>query len=248
MKNRSVIPRTWWEVGLTVLPGLVFLLGRAFSTWPLWRWLMAAVLALSCMASLLVAVKGRSLFKVPVWGIIPLGFLAALGSLWTYSFLGFYPTCLLLVVIGLLFARHNGLSASFFVLTGGTLTASYAIEPGLYLADSPFRRIVLDTGLFALFWLLSPVWVLRSRSILGQTAGLLFPMAAYVAAFVFALNSASGLSRPGFQLSIRQSVSIAGPFIAVFAITAIAAAIYTGISWWDFKFAAPRRAGRRPAS
>jgi uncharacterized membrane protein YjdF len=59
-------------------------------------------------------------------------------------------------------------------------------------------------------------------------------MAAYAAAFVFALSSASGLTQPPLQFSVRQSIAIAEPFIAVFAITAIAAAMYEGISWWEF--------------
>jgi len=89
--------------------------------------------------------------------------------------------------------------------------------------------------MIALLWILSPLWVLRSRSILGQAVGLLFPMAAYSAAFVFALSSVSGFARPSwFRLSFSQSVSIAEPFIALFAIIAIAAAVYTWISRLDF--------------
>jgi hypothetical protein len=234
MRNYSLVPRPWWEVGLTVLPGVIVLLGPVSSSWPPFRFLMLAVLILLIISSVLVAAQRRSLFQAPVWGLIPLGGLAGFGSLWTFSSLGFYPTCFLLVAIGLLFARHNGLSASFFVLTGGVLTANYAVEPGMYLANSPFRRIFLDAGMFALLWILSPLWVLRSRSILGQAVGLLFPMAAYSAAFVFALSSVSGFAHPWFQPSFSQSVSIAEPFIALFAIIAIAAAVYTWISRLDF--------------
>jgi hypothetical protein len=234
MRNYSLVPRPWWEVGLTILPGLIFLLGPVFSTWPPLRFLMLAALILLIISSVLVAAKRRSLFQAPVWGLIPLGGLAGFGSLWTFSSLGFYPTCFLLVAIGLLFARHNGLSASFFVLTGGVLTANYAVEPGMYFANSPFRRIFLDAGMFALLWILSPLWVLRSRSILGQAMGLLLPMAAYSVAFVFALSSVSGFAHPWFQLSISQSISIAEPFIALFAIIAMAAAVYAWISRWGF--------------
>ena len=140
----------------------------------------------------------------------------------------------------LAFARHNGLSASLFVLTGGMLSASIAIEPGMYLGDSPFRRILLDGGMIVLFWILSPILVLRSRSVLGQAVGLYFPMAAYAAAFVFALSSASGLAHPWFQLSFSQSVSVAGPFLALFATVAVAAPVYAWISSRDFTAGKPQ--------
>jgi len=72
--------------------------------------------------------------------------------------------------------------------------------------------------------------VLRSRSVLGQAVGLYFPMAAYAAAFVFALSSASGLAQPWFQFSFRQSVSVAGPFLTLFATVAVVAPIYAWIA------------------
>jgi hypothetical protein len=31
MRNRSLVPRPWWQVGLTVLPGFIFLLGQVSS-------------------------------------------------------------------------------------------------------------------------------------------------------------------------------------------------------------------------
>ena len=130
----------------------------------------------------------------------------------------------------LAFARHNGMSASLFVLTGGMLAASWAIEPGMYLRNSPFHEIVLGAGMIVLFWILSPILVLRSRSVLGQAVRLYFPMAAYAAAFVCALSSASGLAHPWFQFSFSQSVSVAGPFIALFATVAVVAPIYAWIA------------------
>ena len=243
MRNRSLVPRPWWEVGLTVLPGLIFLLGQVSSPPPPlnvgWRFLALAVMILLIVSSVLVAVKRQSLFQVPVWGLIPLGLLFGLATCWglisTTGTLDSYPAgFLLLVVTGLLFARHNGLSASLFVLIGGILTASYHIEPGMYLGDSPFRRILIGEGMIVWFMILTPVLVLRSRSILGQAVGLLFPVAAYSAAFVFALSRVSGFAHPWFQFSISQSVSIAGPFIALSAIIAVAAAVYAWVSWRDF--------------
>src|SRR5512136_2932945 len=88
--------------------------------------------------------------------------------------------------------------------------------------------------MIVLFWILSPILVLCSRSILWQAVGVLFPIAAYSAAFVFALSSASGLAQPWFQFSFSRSVSIAGPFIALFATIAVAAPVYAWISSRDF--------------
>ena len=74
-----------------------------------------------------------------------------------------------------------------------------------------------------LFTILTPTLVLRSRSILGQTAGLLLPIAAYYAAFVFALCSVRGFP-------ISKSLSIADPVIVLFATIAVAVALYAWIS------------------
>lgn len=244
MRNRTLVPRPWWQVGLTILPGLVLLLGQMLS-WPDplrvgVRFLELAIMVLLIASSILLAIRQRSLFQMPVWGLIPLGLLAGLALLWTMNSLGFSTVCFLLAVTGLVFARHNGMSASLLALNGGMLTASWAIEPGMYLRDSPFQEIVLGIGMIVLFWILSPILMLRSRSVLGQAVGLFFPMAAYSAAFVFALSSASGLAHPWFQLSFSQSVSVAGPFIALFATIAVAAPVYAWISSRDFTAGKPQ--------
>ncbi len=236
MKNRSLDPRPWWQVGLTILPGLTLLLGQVFSPSGAvsagFRYLMLAVMLLLIVSSVLRTVKRASLFEVPVWGFISLGVLAGVGLMVLPYLLGFYASCFLLAAMGLVFARHNGMSAGLFVLPGGMLAASWAIEPGMYLRNSPFQEIVLGAGMVVLFWVLSPILVLRSRSVLGQAVGLYFPMAAYAAAFVFALSSASGLAQPWFQLSLGQSVSIARPFLTLFATVAVAAPIYAWIAQW----------------
>jgi hypothetical protein len=231
MKNRSLVPKPWWQVGLTLLPGLVFLL-RQVSSPPtpldeVLRFLLLAVMILLSISSVLLATMRKSLFKVPVWGLIPLGLWAGFGLLWIMDSFGFYPTCLLLVVTGLLFARHNGLSASLFVLAGGIVTTSWAVEPVMYFWDSPFWRIFINVGMTVLFTILTPILVLRSRSILGQAVGLLFPIAVYSAAFVCALSSVRGIP-------VSRSVSTADPFIALFTTIAIAAAVYAWISSRDF--------------
>ena len=228
MRNRSHVPRPWWQVGLAVLPGMVMLLRLGLLP-------LAGMIILSISSVLLTATR-RRLFKVPVWGLIPLGFLAAVISMITS--LDFYLTCFLLVVTGLLFARHNGLSASLFVLVGGSLTATYRIEPGMYFwGDSSFGRTFINDGMTVLFTILTPVLVLRSRSTLGQTAGLLLPIAAYFGGFVLALRS----SPCGF--SISQSVSIADPFVALFATMAVAVVVYAWISSRDFTAGEAQRRG-----
>ncbi len=137
--------------------------------------------------------------------------------------LGFYPTCCLLVVAGLVFAKHNGPSASLFVLAGGIVTTSRQVEPVMYFWDSPFWRIFVNVGMTVLFTILTPILVLRSRSVLGQTVGLLLPIAIYCVAFVFALCTARGFP-------IGKSVSIAGPIAVLFATTAVAATLYAWIA------------------
>jgi hypothetical protein len=231
MGKLSPVPRPWWQVGLSVLPGLILLLGQVFSPSSLLstalRPLALAVMILLILSSVLLAARRKSLFQVPVWGLIPLGLLAGFGLLWTMDALGFYPTCLLAAVAGLLFARHNGLSASLFVLVGGMVTTSWAVEPGMYFWDSPFWDTFVNVGMIVSFTILTPIWVLRSRSIVGQAVGLLFPVAAYAAAFVFALGSVRGIP-------VGQAVPAARPFLALLATTAIAGAVYAWIASRDF--------------
>jgi hypothetical protein len=232
MRN-SLVPKPWRQVGLTILPGLILLLGSASSSLPSpldtgVRYSALAVMLLLLVSSILWAAAHRDLFQVPVWGFIPLGVLASLISM-MFS-LGFFLTCLLLVITGLVFAKHNGLNACLFVLMGGILSATAHIEPGMYLRTSGFREIVINVGMIVLFLIFTPIIVLRSRSILVQAAGLLLPLATYVAAFVLALSSESGLAHPWFNFSISQSVSIASPFLILFATIAIAAPVYAWIA------------------
>jgi len=225
MENRPLVPRPWWQVGLAVLPGLIFLLRQVTSpSTPLGvglHYLLLAVMILLSISSVLLAAMRRSLFKVPVWGLIPLGLLAEWGLISIIDSLDFYPTCFLLVVMGLLFARRNGLSASLFVLAGGIVTINHHVEPVMYFWDSPFWRIFINVGMTVLFTILTPTLVLRSRSILRQAAGLLLPIAAYYIAFAFALYSVRGFP-------VSKSVSIADPVIVLFATIAVAVVLYEG--------------------
>jgi hypothetical protein len=227
MRNHSVVPRPWWEVGLAILWGWTFLLRQVTLMSPplddVYRYLPLAVMILVSASSVVLAIVRKSASRVPAWGFIPLGLLAGIGGMWVMEFAGFYPTCALLAITGLLFARHHGLSAALFVLAGGMFVTSWQVEPTMYFWDSPSWRILINEGMTASFTILTPILVLRSRSLLGQAVGLLVPLAAYSAAFVFALNSARGIP-------IARAVSTAFPFIVLFATVAIAAAVYAWIS------------------
>ena len=227
MRNHTLVPRPWWEVGLAILWGWTFLLRQVTLMSPpldaVYRYLPIAIMILVSGSSVVLAVVRKSASKVPAWGFIPLGLLAGFGGMWVMEFAGFYLACALLAIIGLLFARHHGLRAGLFVLAGGIVTTSWQIEPSMYFWDSPSWGILINEGMTALFTILTPILVLRSRSLLGQAAGLLVPLAAYSAAFVFALNSARGIP-------VNRAISTAGPFIFLFATIAIAGAVYVWIS------------------
>jgi hypothetical protein len=229
MTKRLLVSSPWWQVGLTVVPGLIFLFSALPSSWQWGRFMMLAVLILWIISGVVLAVQRRSVFQIPIWCLVPLGWLAGIGSLFIFQVLGLYPTCILIALIGLVFARQHGLSAVLFVLAGGMLVASFAIEPGMYLLDSPYRRIILDNGMSVLFWVLLPLWLLRSRTVFGQGVGLLFAMAAYASAFLYALSKDSGYTQPMFQFSVGQSISVAGPFIGLFFICVLGAAVYAWI-------------------
>jgi hypothetical protein len=239
MRNRYLVPRPWWQVGLTVLPGLIFLLRQIFSPPSPWdaglHALFLGTMILLSLSSVLLSAMRRSL-KVPVWGLIPLGLFAGMGLMATIDPFRFYPTCFLLAVIGLLFARHNGLSASLFVLAGGIITASWAVEPAMYFWDSPLWSAFINVGLTVLLTILTPILLLRSGSILGRVVGLLSPMAAYCAAFVCALSRVRGVP-------VSQSAFRAGPFIALMTTVAIAAAAYEWISSRDFTVGEAQKQG-----
>ena len=151
---------------------------------------------------------------------------------------------LLLAIVGLVYARRYRMGAGLFVMVGGLLTASSYMEPGMYLVSGLGTRLLFGDGMLGLFWVLIPVAVLRARSVLGQALGLLLPAGAYTAACVFALSSASGLLQHWFQFTLSQSLSVANPFIVLFATAAIAGFIYAWVSTWDFTAGGMRRWGR----
>jgi hypothetical protein len=225
MKSRSLVPKPWWKVGLVVLPGLVFLIGQACSNAAPWneglRFLLLAVVILLSASSVLLAAIRRSPFNVPVWGFIPLGLLAEWGLDATIG--SFYATCFLLVIIGLLFARLNGLGAGLFVLAGAIPPMSSHIEQVIYFWDRPLWGKCLELSITLLFFVFAPVWVLRSSAVYSQAVGLWLPIIAYFTALVSALSVVRGFP-------LVQSMSIAAPVIVVFGTISVAITLYAWIS------------------
>ncbi len=233
MKSRPIVPTPWRHVGLTLLPALVFLLtyilpGQLIPEMLL-RLLAPACLVFLIVSTLWLLVRNRRPIPAPVWALIPLGFFGALGAMMAVSPFDFYLACLVLAVASLGCARVNGPSAGLVLLSGGTLLASAAIEPGMYLAPGPYSRVLLADGIIVLFMILTPILVLRARSIPGQAAGLVVPLAAYSAVFVFALTRDSGMTLPMFQFSIDQALSVAAPYIVLIGIMALAVPVYTWV-------------------
>jgi hypothetical protein len=219
IKHHS-LPNPWWQVGLAVLPGLGFLLALP----PV---LMAGILIGLSLSSLWLAFKHRKNFEVPVWGLIPLGWFAFLiFASFPYS-PEYYVTSILLALISLPLAKYNGMNVGLLPLIGGSIAANWAVEPAIYFWDSPIWGFVINEGGTVLFMLITPLWVLRSRSFFGQAMGLLVPLAAYITAFVYALSSGSGFAHPEwFQFSLSKTISIALPFLVQFGILAIASVAY----------------------
>lgn len=232
MVNHPNMPKPWWQVGLSVLPGVLFLTRQVVRLMdPLdnvLRYLMLAVTILLGVLSVLQATIKRDVFKVPVWGLIPLGLLAGLGLLYLSDPFRFNLTILLLVFASLVFARYNGLGAGLFVLAGGLVAASWAVEPDMYFWDSPFWASFVNSGATFLFMILSPVWALRSRTMPGQAVGLVTPVAIYAIGFIVALNDARGIS-------IARSISTTRPFIIMILSLIIAVPVYGWISKRSFR-------------
>jgi hypothetical protein len=222
MPDQSQFPKPWWQVGLTVLPGLFILLSAAH--------LMFGTLIGLSLASFWVAFKRRNLFDIPVWGLIPLGWVAFLVLAYIPYNLGFYGINLSLILISLPFSRKSGLSTGLFVLLGGSFAANLEVEPIIYFWDIPFWRIAISEGWLVLSMIVTPIWFLRSRNIFNQALGLLLPLAAYVATFVYALNRISYTHPERFDFSLSNAISKSEPYIAQLAMLAFALLAYAWIA------------------
>jgi hypothetical protein len=85
-----------------------------------------------------------------------------------WSGLELYATLFLLVVVGVFPAKRLGLIAGLFVLAGGLFLMSWRIEQVIYFWDQPIWSASLELGVTLLFFIVAPMWVLRSRSVLGR--------------------------------------------------------------------------------
>lgn len=222
MPDQTQLPRPWWQVGLTVLPGLFYLLSAP-------QLLFGTLIGLS-LASLWLAFKRRDLFDIPVWGLIPLGWVAFLIVAYLPFKLGYYGIYLVLILISLPFSRKSGLSAGLFLLLGGNFGANFDVEPFIYFWDIPFWRVVIAEGGVVLSMIVTPIWVLRSRTLFEQASGMLFPLAAYVAVSVYALSRISFTHPERFNFSISNAISKSEPYIAQFVMLTLALVTYAWIA------------------
>jgi len=222
--TQTQLPIPWWQVGLTVLPGLSFLL-------PFPQFLGLGILIGLSLASLWLALKRKNLFDLPVWGLIPLGWFAFLAIASVPYKLDFCVMYFLLILISLPLSSKNGLSAGLFLLIGGTFAANFEVEPSIYFWDSPFWQLAISEGGLVLFMIVTPIWVLRSRTLLGQASGQLIPLAFHTAAFIYALDRENRFIHPDrFNFSFRQVIDISGPYIAQFEMLALALVTYAWIA------------------
>ena len=222
MPIQTQLPKPWRQVGLTVLPGLFFLVSAS-------RLLFGTLIGLS-LASFWLEYKRRNLFDIPVWGLIPLGWVAFLAIAYIPYNLGFYGIYLLLILISLPFSRKSGLCAGLFLLLGGSFAANFEVEPSIYFWDIPFWWVVITEGGLVLSMIVTPIWVLRSRNIFEQALGLLLPLAAYVAAFIYALSRISYTHPERFNFSLSNVISKTEPYIAQFVMLTLALVAYAWIA------------------
>lgn len=235
MSGQSQFPRPWGQVGLSVLPGLFFIL-------PLPPFLTIGTLIGLSLASFWLAFKRRDLFDLPVWGLIPLGWVVFLVVAYIPYNLGFYGIYLLLLLISLPFSRKRGLSAGLFLLIGGAFVANFEVEPFIYVWDSPFWRVAIIEGGWALFLIVTPIWVLRSHTLLGQASGMLVPLALHTGAFVYALSSKTGYTHPEmFRFPFRKVISISEPYFAQFVLFTLALTAYAWIASGTLKVSEKER-------
>lgn len=199
MKQLARVPTPWKQVSLTVLPGFALLLFNPFSVPSLSKALTYLGLVVTIVVTIQTVVQiilRRALFPLPVWVLIPLGWFTGLGSISTLASLGFLPAVLLLLLLGLAFARQNGASAGLFVLAGAMTAAGWAIERGISSGSRPFSGIVLNSSVILTVMILTPILVLRARSILSQVVALLFPVIAYSINFAVVPSGIFELSIP----------------------------------------------------
>jgi len=167
----------WSFTALGILFGLGSVLGLVLG--PLW--LLAAIVVL--------IVCQRRGIRIPILVWILLGLMIAVGAVevvaltanhgffWGYLLSALAPAggILLPVAVGLLLARRNGVLAGLFVLAAGFVLMEWTLEPTYGLWNTHWT-IVLPAIQSILLLIISPLWVLRSRSMRGRIWGLLLPV------------------------------------------------------------------------
>lgn len=141
---------------------------------------------------------------------------------------------LLPIAIGLPLARRDGLPAGLFVVAAEFVLVDGVFDPAYALGIwTPNQAIVIVVSVIpAVFFLVvSPIWVLRSRSTRGRVWGLLLP--AFIA--LVSAEVISGTVRPYYSIDmwLTRGIGAAQFLIAI----ALAAVITIGLN---------AKAGRRP--
>lgn len=135
---------------------------------------------------------------------------------------------------GLLLAPTHGLPAVLVLLYYGTFIMSFDVEHVIYFQQAPAWSDSIKTAMPLLWMVLLPGWVLRARSLSGQAAGLVVPVALYYLILVAGLATASAIA-PDWDHVLR----IAQPVIRLLAILAACGAVYG----WLWRGVEPDAAG-----
>lgn len=90
MASQIITRKPWWQVGLTILPGLLFLVASIFNGAGVGRFAFIVSIVL-LLSAFWIVTRQRSLSEFPVWGIIPLGILAFWVSGFIVSFIFSWP-------------------------------------------------------------------------------------------------------------------------------------------------------------
>ena len=297
MLNNRIVPKPWWQVSLTILPGLLLIVASIFQNAQIVHYFSTITVVSMLLVAFWVAIQQRALSKLPVWAIIPLGYLLFLFSgffvdfifsghsvaffmLGLIFFLGVLLASLLFIfkphgvarlpaptwglfllgiglillqsflfdgfrinppflvymslpiAAGLFLTREHGLVAGLIVIPTGVTLMTFDIEHVIYFWDAESWSMAISLSVPLLFYVLTPLWMLRSRSILVQAAGLLVPIVIYYVVLVFALVQASVIS-PATGHDLGQTFSIAQPAVLYFITMAFVTGLYGWVSQQD---------------
>jgi hypothetical protein len=229
--------------GIVPFGFLAFLvLGPLVSFIVSWRTSLAHVLGLGLSfgllcVSVLIIVKHQRFACMPaiIWGIIVLGSgitlfqLAVSGTLISFGFAQFWTIMLLLIAAGLFLAKQHGLCAALLVLSVGVPLMDFNIEHQIYFWDHQFWNTAFSLSIPLLFYVIVPLWVLRSRSVFAQAAGILIPIIIYYVALVSALSLKSAISIARGH-AFMKSISVAEPAMMLLVGMAFASGLYVWVS------------------